>query len=39
VVARDLGRRFVGVELHPEYVALAAARLSVKDGMILRVAA
>jgi DNA modification methylase len=28
LVAKDLGRRFVGVELNPEYVAMAQERLS-----------
>ena len=28
LVAQELGRRYVGIELHPQYVALAAGRLT-----------
>lgn len=38
VVADDLGRRYAGIELNPEYVALAARRLSAEK-RIIRVAA
>jgi len=39
VVARDLGRRYVGIELNPDYVALAAQRLAPHKTPIMRVAA
>lgn len=39
VVARQLGRKYVGIELHPEYVALAAARLAADESTVIRVAA
>ena len=38
VVADDLGRRYAGIELNPEYVSLAARRLSAEK-RIIRVAA
>lgn len=39
VVARDLGRRYVGIELHPSYVAMAAERLQSRDHKVVRIAA
>lgn len=39
VVARENDRRYLGIELHPEYVSLAANRLTVAESRILRVAA
>jgi site-specific DNA-methyltransferase (cytosine-N4-specific) len=39
LVAEKLGRRYVGIELHPEYVALAANRLGADDKKIIRIAA
>jgi site-specific DNA-methyltransferase (cytosine-N4-specific) len=39
LVAEELGRRYVGIELHPEYVALAANRLGTDDKKIIRIAA
>lgn len=39
VVAQQLGRKYVGIELHPEYVALAAARLAADESAVIRVAA
>jgi site-specific DNA-methyltransferase (adenine-specific) len=39
VVAQELGRRYVGIELHPEYVNLAVGRLAVDDYKIIRIAA
>ena len=39
VVASQLDRRYVGIELHPEYVALAADRLSGSETKIMRIAA
>ncbi len=36
VVALRLGRRFVGMELHPDYVAMAAERLEVDSEAITR---
>ena len=39
VVARSFGRRFVGIELHPEYVSMAAARLTGDETKIIRIAA
>ena len=38
VVAEELGRRYVGVELHPDYVTLAVRRLAADD-KIIRIAA
>lgn len=38
-VAQQLGRRYVGIELHPDYVALAAERLSADHKAIVRIAA
>jgi site-specific DNA-methyltransferase (cytosine-N4-specific) len=39
LVAESLGRRYVGIELHPEYVAMAASRLGTDDKKIIRIAA
>ncbi len=39
LVASGLGRRYVGIELHPGYVALAAERLAGDDTRIIRNAA
>jgi len=39
VVAQHLGRRYVGIELHREYVELAAERLKADEKAIVRVAA
>ena len=39
LVAQELGRRYVGIELHPEYVALAADRLTAGNQKIVRIAA
>jgi site-specific DNA-methyltransferase (adenine-specific) len=39
IVAQQLGRRYIGVELHPKYVALAARRLAAEERCIIRVAA
>lgn len=38
-VARDLDRRYVGVELNPEYVALAARRIGLDEPNVIKVAA
>jgi site-specific DNA-methyltransferase (adenine-specific) len=39
LVAQQLGRKYVGIELNPEYVALAAERLEADEKSIVRVAA
>lgn len=39
LVAHEQGRKYVGIELHPEYVALAAARLEADESAIIKVAA
>lgn len=39
LVAERLGRRYVGIELHPEYVALAARRLATPEHSVVRIAA
>ncbi len=39
LAAHRLGRKYVGVELNPEYVALAADRLQADEAMIVRIAA
>jgi len=38
-VAQQLGRSFVGIELHQEYVAAAARRLELHDDRVIRLAA
>ena len=38
VVAQDLDRRYIGIELHPEYISLAAERLSAHEPMIVKIA-
>ena len=39
LVAEQLDRYYVGIELHPEYVALAARRLATDERAIVRIAA
>ncbi|HYD30884.1 MAG TPA: site-specific DNA-methyltransferase [Azospirillaceae bacterium] len=39
LVCQDLGRRYVGIELHPAYVEIAAERLNATQGAIIKVAA
>ena len=39
VVAQQLERKYVGIELHPEYVAMAAQRLAADEKAIVRIAA
>jgi site-specific DNA-methyltransferase (adenine-specific) len=39
LVASELGRRYIGIELHPEYIALAKERLGLACGPVLKVAA
>jgi len=39
VVAQQLKRRYVGIELHPDYVTMAAQRLQTDEGKIIRIAA
>lgn len=39
LVAQQLGRKYVGIELSPDYVALAAERLEANEKAIVRVAA
>lgn len=39
LAAQQLGRRYVGIELHPEYVTLAAKRLRIEGRSVMRVAA
>jgi len=39
LAAEEMGRRYVGVELNPEYVALAASRMNSSKGHIVRFAA
>lgn len=39
LVAENLKRRYVGVELNPDYVALAAGRIGLKEPSVIRVAA
>lgn len=36
LVAQQLGRRYIGIELNPDYVRLAAQRLSLGDSQVLR---
>jgi site-specific DNA-methyltransferase (adenine-specific) len=38
VVAKQLARRYVGIELNPEYVAIAAQRLALDECRIIRMA-
>jgi site-specific DNA-methyltransferase (adenine-specific) len=37
--ARQLGRRYIGVELNPKYVSIAAERLSAEERSVVKVAA
>lgn len=39
VVAESLGRRYIGIELNPEYVALAAKRIGMSQPTVIRIAA
>lgn len=39
LVAGELGRRYAGIELNPEYVTIAANRLAQKQRSIIRIAA
>ena len=39
VVAQELGRRYVGIELHRPYVEMAAERLSADEQTIVKAAA
>lgn len=39
LVAQRCGRKYVGVELNPDYVALAVERLDADEGSVVRVAA
>lgn len=39
LVAQNLGRRYVGIELNPEYVSLAASRIGLEEPNVIRVAA
>lgn len=39
LVAQQLDRKYIGIELHPEYVALAAERLAADEKAIVRIAA
>jgi site-specific DNA-methyltransferase (cytosine-N4-specific) len=39
LVASELGRRYVGIELNPEYIALAKDRLGLGCGPIIKIAA
>jgi site-specific DNA-methyltransferase (cytosine-N4-specific) len=38
VVCRELNRNYVGIELNPEYIQIAAKRLKVRENSILRLA-
>lgn len=38
VVASQLDRKYVGIELHPDYVAIATERLAAQDYQIIRIA-
>jgi site-specific DNA-methyltransferase (adenine-specific) len=38
VVAQQLERRYIGIELHPEYVNLAIERLAIQQPMLVKVA-
>jgi site-specific DNA-methyltransferase (adenine-specific) len=39
LVAQQLGRKYIGIELNPEYITLAAERLEADERSIVRVAA
>ncbi|MFK8254201.1 DNA-methyltransferase [Ancylobacter terrae] len=39
LVAESLGRRYIGIELNPEYVALAARRIGAVQPKVVRIAA
>jgi site-specific DNA-methyltransferase (cytosine-N4-specific) len=39
LVAQQLERKYIGIELHPEYVALAAERLEADEKAVVRIAA
>ncbi len=39
VAAEALGRRYVGIELNPDYVALAAKRIGLAEPKVIRIAA
>lgn len=39
VVAQEINRKYIGIELHPEYVEMAAQRLRADEGKIVRIAA
>lgn len=39
LVADELGRRYAGIELNPEYVALAAERIGMSEPAVVRIAA
>ena len=39
LVCQDENRQYVGIELNPEYVALAADRLQGQDSNVIRIAA
>lgn len=38
LVCQEESRKFIGIELNPEYVALAASRLQIKESSIVKVA-
>ena len=39
LVCREEGRRYVGIELNPNYIALAARRLHGLDSYVVRIGA
>jgi len=39
VVAKELNRRYVGIELHPEYIALAVERIGLVESGVVKIAA
>jgi site-specific DNA-methyltransferase (cytosine-N4-specific) len=39
LVCQEENRQYVGIELNPKYVALAADRLQRQDGNVVRIAA